>query len=651
MQRTAVAGLCLVAAGGAAGQDSGQLSQASPAHAAAARAAEPPAPPLARPATARERDQAQQAYVEGAKAIEQHDLPRAVERLTRAVSLDGTNRNYATALTIARQNLITQLLQQAQKAKLRGDQAEWRARLHEAVQMDAQSSTHHPMIAQHLDELDRAVERRPEAPVLGAGVDDAEAPVEVQPRAVPPQSFHVYATRDQVLLQVFRAFGITALIDKSVAPTAAEDTRVHFDQDDVTFEQARQAAELATNTFVVPLDPLHVLVALDTKENRTAFERLAQETVYLPGLTAIEMSDVGNIARNVFDAQQASVNEGAHTLMVRAPQAKLKPLNALLEELMAGRSEVLLDMHIYQVTRTRNVSAGAELPSSSNIFNVTSEVDQLIAANPSLVEQIIASGLATPGNYEEIALALILSGQAGSTLLSQPFAYFGGGLTTTGVTLGKSAANLGLNITDTRILDQVQLRLQDQDEGTVRVGERYPIITSSYSNLATGATGIAGINSAGLSSTLASLGISLSSLASAASASVPQVQYQDLGLTLHATSRVQQEQDVSLKLDLQLSSLNGTSINGNPVLDNRQYNSIVTLKPGEKALLVSSLSTQESAALTGLPFLSEIPGFQFGTNQTTQKTSSSLVIVITPRVVRLGHRTAAGQMVLLPQHS
>jgi Flp pilus assembly secretin CpaC len=145
--------------------------------------------------------------------------------------------------------------------------------------------------------------------------------------------------------------------------------------------------------------------------------------------------------------------------------------------------------------------------------------------------------------------------------------------------------------------------------------------------------------------------VSLSSLQSSAAATVPQVQYQDLGLTLHATSRVQQERDISLKVDLQLSSLNGASLNGNPVLNNRQYQSIITLKPGEKALVVSSLNTQESAALLGLPFLSEIPGFRLGTNETIMKTRDSLVIVITPRLVRMSHRTSAGTLVLLPQHS
>ena len=244
-----------------------------------------------------------------------------------------------------------------------------------------------------------------------------------------------------------------------------------------------------------------------------------------------------------------------------------------------------------------------------------------------------------------------MSGQAGSSILSQPFAYFGGGITTTGLTLTSSTANLALNDSDTRMLDQIQLRLNDQEEGTVKLGQRYPIVTSSYSNLATGSTSIAGISSAGLSNTLQNLGINLASLQSAATAAVPQVQYQDIGLLLTATPRVEQNREVSLKLQFQLSALSGQTNNGNPIITNRQSTQIVTVKPGEKTVLFSQLSRQETATLIGIPLLSEIPGLEFGTNRDVNDARDNLVVVITPRIVRLTHVHPSGAMVLLPTHS
>ena len=590
-----------------------------------------------------DRDQAQRAYVDGAKAITAQDLRAAVRAFAKASALDPGNRDYDAALAIARDNLATQLMQQALKARLTGDNTTWRARALEAASADSRN----PMVVEHAADL--LEDAAPQSAVLNPIKDDAASPIVLTPLPG-TRSFHLLLPAVEVLRQVLSAYGITPVLDSSVGTA-----RIHFDADDVTWDQAAQLLTLATGTFVVPLDPARVLIAADKKDNRSKYERLALETLYLPGLTSTELNDVANIARNVFEAQQASVRESSNTLTIRAPARRLSAFNFEVNELLEGRSEVLLDVDIYEVQRDRMVNEGAELPQTSNVFNVTSEVNSLISNNPSLVQQIIdhlgVLRRASPGNIGEIALALILSGQAGSTLLSQPFAYFGGGITTTGLTLSSAAANTALTSSDTRMLDKLQLRLLDQEEGTIKVGERYPIVTSSYSNLATGSTSIAGITSAGLSNTLQNLGINLSSLSSAASAAVPQVQYQDIGLTLNATARVEQSQDISLKLQFQLSSLSGQTLNSNPIINNRQIDSIINVKAGERTVLVSQVTQQETAALIGLPFLSEIPGFELGTNRMTDKMSDHIIIVVTPRVVRLSHTSAHGQMVLLPAHS
>ena len=62
---------------------------------------------------------------------------------------------------------------------------------------------------------------------------------------------------------------------------------------------------MLTGTFFVPLDPKRVLVAKDSKENRQKYERLLVESVYVPGVTTTEMTEITNVAKNVFDAPVA----------------------------------------------------------------------------------------------------------------------------------------------------------------------------------------------------------------------------------------------------------------------------------------------------------------------------------------------------------
>ncbi|MBV8281810.1 MAG: hypothetical protein JO347_07075, partial [Candidatus Eremiobacteraeota bacterium] len=328
---------------------------------------------------------------------------------------------------------------------------------------------------------------------------------------------------------------------------------------------------------------------------------------------------------------------------------KLAALNSTLAEMLTGRSEVQLDLRLYSIAKTRMQNIGLQLPQTVTLFNVESQLNSIISSNPSLVQQIISSGLASAGDYAAIVAILVSSGAVSGSILSQGFAVFGGGKTLTGITTGPATAHLALNSSDTRILDSLTMRVLDQEESTIKSGTRYPIITSSYSALAGSTLGIPGLSSAGVSSALTGLGIGGSGLASSSSV-IPQVQYQDLGLTLKVKPMVQKNRDVSLNLDLKITSLAGSSLNNIPVLDNQQYTAIATLKIGESALVVSDLSKQQSKAVTGIPGLSDLPGFQSTTNNQTENDFAELVIVITPRIVRDAHKQEAGRMLLLPIH-
>jgi len=177
----------------------------------------------------------------------------------------------------------------------------------------------------------------------------------------------------------------------------------------------------------------------------------------------------------------------------------------------------------------------------------------------------------------------------------------------------------------------MQLRLGDGEAGTIKSGTRYPIQTSSYSaGLGSSLPKIPGLTGAGTSGSLSSL---LGSYGSSIP-NVPQVEYQDLGLTLKATPRAMRNGDVALTIDMKIDALSGSSVNGNPILTNRAYQGVVTLKEGEGVVVVSELDSQQSRAISGLPGLSEIPGLNNVTGNDLNKTGSTLLIVLKPHVVR-----------------
>jgi general secretion pathway protein D len=576
---------------------------------------------------------AAKAFLTGAHAIEQRDTRTAYNAFAEAASLDPTNADYRNAAAVAKAHFSNDLIQQAEKARILGKNDIARARLAEAFEVDPQN----PMVAQHSSDFADL-----NSDALGSNditTEIADA-IRLEPRPG-VHSFHVRADGQTLLRQVLAAYDIAPSFDASVTAQA-----VRFDADDVDYEHAAQLLRLETNTIFVPLDPHRVLIAKDTRENRANYERLLVESVYLPGLNTQEVTDIGNLARNVLDIQQTTVQPGTGRLIVRGTASKLALLNHTLAEMMQGHSQVLLDVKIYEIAHDRTVNAGGQLTQQVQAFNLNSEVNKVISNNPDAVNQIISSGLAQAGDTAAITAILVAEGLAGSTILSQPFAIFGGGLTATGLTLGTQTANLALNSSDSRAIDQLQLRLQDQESGDILSGLRYPIITSTFSNIA--GTSVAGLNTAGLSSQLAALG--LNSSAAAQQQTIPQVQYQDLGFSMKATPHIHRDQSIALKLDIKLQALGATSINDIPIITSRQLTADLDLQDGENAVVSSNLTTSESRAITGIPGLSDIPGLQSGTNRNVDKSTDELVILITPHLVRLPHAGGASQVMMLPAH-
>ena len=596
----------------------------------------------AHPVSQSDRDRAEQAYMEGAKDLERRDLRAAMQAFAHAAELNPAEKKYLFAEEIARQHLVTDLIQQADKAKIAGHMDAWRADLTEAWHLDPTN----PMVREHLGEL-RASAPAAAKPVLEAGKGEAEtpgglgAPIQLEPKPV-RLSFHLRTNMRSLVLQVLSAYGIQATLDDSVGAQI-----VPYDVDDVDFAQAEQTLSLATHTFLVPLDPARALVATDTRANRDKYERMATETMYLPGMTSEELTQMVSLAREDFGAREATSEPSSSTITVRGPARELTAFNATMQDLLEGHSELQLDVRMYEVDRTKATSIGALLPTQVNLFNVYSEAQSILASNASLVQEIISSGLAAPGDWEAILAILIASGQVSNSVLSQPFAFFGGGLTMTGVSTSGGSLNLQLNSSDVHALDSLQLRVADHQEATIRSGERYPIITSSYSSLGSSSLSIPGLSIPGLSSTLQNLGISASQLASEEQETIPQVQYQNIGLTLVVTPHLQGPNRVSLKLDLKLSSLAGSSLNDLPLLDNREFSAITSMAIGQSTILTSALSRQESNAITGIPGLNEIPGFQDATNKNTNLDYSELAVVITPHIVRSVHQQEATEKMIL----
>jgi len=598
--------------------------------------------------------EAESAYLSGAKKLEHDDLNAAEIDFQRALKLDPANRNYAIAISVARQHRLNELVQQATKARQTGDQEKAETLLAEARSIDPDN----PIVLEHsgpfyvsnasapqtVAALGQTSTNKEDGRAATATLADRakliagaegdrrsilQAPVLAGAIHLTPiegvKSFHLRGASADVLRQVAGTYGINAAVDDSV-----DRKNLRFDLENVTYQKAMEVLLSMTHTFAATVDETGIVVARDDATNRGRLEPQLQETIYVPGYSAAEITELVSVAKNIFGVKQIDTSQG--NIVVRAPENVLDPLNRTLQDLINAAGEVMVEVKLYEVDMTHMVNAGGNVPTQFSVFNVDQAANQLVNANQTIVQQAIAQGLVPPGTSNlEIALALINLGLVKSSLAANLIGVIGGGALQTGISASTNTTfNLGLNSTDTRALDDVQQRVGDHQAATFREGTRYPIVSSSYS------TGLSTAGSALGNATIN--GVSVASLlqqyAGGTSATIPQVTYEDLGVTLKATPVIQRSGQISLSIDLKIEALSGSTNDGNPVLNNRQFTSGLTVGDGESVLMVSNVSKTELAAMTGIPGLSELPGFQMPTEDNAQKDSSQLVVLVTPHIVR-----------------
>jgi type II secretory pathway component GspD/PulD (secretin) len=120
----------------------------------------------------------------------------------------------------------------------------------------------------------------------------------------------------------------------------------------------------------------------------------------------------------------------------------------------------------------------------------------------------------------------------------------------------------------------------------------------------------------------------------------PNAEYIDLGVKVKATPRIHDDDEVTVKFELTISSLAGSSFNNIPVVNNEEVHQTVRVKINQTAELAQFIAPQTSTNLNGTPYLGEVAhgGLDLAGQTTEQNQNTELLILVTPRIVALSSR-------------
>jgi general secretion pathway protein D len=186
-------------------------------------------------------------------------------------------------------------------------------------------------------------------------------------------------------------------------------------------------------------------------------------------------------------------------------------------------------------------------------------------------------------------------------------------------------ANAVLSDTNTRIIQNPEVRSVDGQTAKLRIGDRIPIATGSFqAGVGVGSTGGAGFVNPLVNT---------------------QFTYLDVGVNIDLTPRVHPNRDVSLKLKVEVSSHTGDQAIGGitqPIISQRVIEHDIRLKEGEVSILGGLVQRTDSRTLEGWPGLAKLPLLRYlFSHDKTDHQEDEVLIVLTPRIVRIPEWTKA----------
>jgi general secretion pathway protein D len=566
-------------------------------------------------------NQARKAFARGNKLKKRHP-EQALEAFEEAARLVPRNVDYVTTREVFRQQLIYEHLRSGNHSIFQNERERAASDFRAALRLDPENQ----YAAERLREVTSAIDAS-----LSKFIESApeEGKLRLNPKPV-RSSFHLTSDARGIISAIANAFGIKVEYDPSVPARS-----VRFNLENVDFFQAIDIACTLTHTFWMPLSPTDIMVAADTPAAHRELDRYLLRSFYLPDvMSAQELNDITNLLRTVFEIRFIAQQPASSTITVRAPADIVNAATRLLENMSSGRPQVMIDFQSFEISRQMLQAMGINLPLQFTAFNIPSSALSALSSNQNiqdLINQLIASGGINQANNSAISALIAQLQNQQSALFQNPLATFGGGKTLFGVGIPPATVNFSRNESHVTTLEHVTMRAAQGNAATFRLGQRYPILNAIYAPV---------FNTPQVANILGN---------NSYVAPFPSFNYEDLGVTLKAKPLIHGATDVTLDLEMDIRSLGASSVNGIPIINQRSYKGVISVKDGEAAVIAGSVSTSELKTLTGIPGMVHVPALNYLTsNRNRQLDQSELLIVITPHIVSAGFTGATPAVVLPP---
>ncbi|HZW93127.1 MAG TPA: cohesin domain-containing protein [Candidatus Eremiobacteraceae bacterium] len=535
-------------------------------------------------------DKAKSLYEKGQDAEAREKYEAAYDLYKQAYDLKPKDLRYKSSFERMRFKAAATIVHKGQKLREDGKLQEAVVEFQRAAQIDPSLFIAQQELKRTLQMINDATNPPPQAAgppnSLERKIREAGGPVELAPISNVPITVKLTEDSKVIYQTIGQLAGINVLFDPDYTSR-----RIKVELNGVTLEEALEITALTSKTFWRPVTSNTIFVAQDNPAKRKELEQSVLKTFYLGNLSQpTELQDVVNAIRAVLDVQRVQQLLSQNALVVRGTPDQIALAEKLVEDLDKARPEVIVDIAVLQVSKDKSRTLGLSPPTSATV-TLQSNINTTTPTTTT-------NGTTTTSPSNGTGLSLNTLGNLNATDFQ--------------VTIPSANLSAVMGDTDTKMLQNPQVRALDNQKATLKIGERVPVATGSFQ------PGIGGVGINPLVNT--------------------QFQYLDVGVNIDVTPHVHSDREITLKITMEISSVVGQSSIGGisqPIIGQKKIEHEIRLKDGESSLIGGILDDSRTRSLSGIPGLAQIPilGYLFG-QRTQDHSQDETVFAITPHIIR-----------------
>jgi general secretion pathway protein D len=520
------------------------------------------------------------AFSAGRIAENRHDFDSALEYYQRALQSHPSSVEYQLKVADISFQAAEAHISNGQKLREQGDFDGALFEFEKALSIDPAS----PIAVQQIRKTQEMVpaKRSAAAPsrpneTSGEKPELAEKPPEVMPLSRAPINVRMTNDAKAIIETIAKLAGLTVIFDPDFPAR-----RISVDLTNVTLEQALEVVGVESKAFWAPMTSNIIIFVPDQPQKRRDFEDQVIRTFYLSNtVLPQELTEVVTGLRQLLDLKRIQQVNSRNAIVIRDTPAKLALAEKFIRDIDTAQPEVVIQVSVLQVRRDHLRALGISPDTSASL---------------TFTPRAFSNSSKSSGN---------------TTLPLDELKHLSGG--DYSIQLPGAAAQALLNDSSTQIIQDPRIRILDGQPAKLRIGDRVPVATGSFSAGAAGATVNPLVNT--------------------------QFQYIDVGVIVDVTPRIHPSGEVSIKVAVEVSSVTGHVTIGSidqPVISQRKIEHDVRLKEGEVNILGGLFDHTETSSVSGWPGLARVPllGRVFSSEK-VEKQEDEILILLTPHIVRV----------------